>query len=245
MSVFKRRKPEDMETAGEERIPPSFDTAPGLGSDDELSVPPYRPAPPGPAAVLPPVKETPTMGRSPFAPAPPSPQPTSALAGPPRPAPAAAAPIAPMPSPGAPAALPVPPRPVRESAERRTLVVGRGISVQGVVQDAERLVVEGMVEATMIHATELSISPGGVFKGEVEVEEAEVAGTIDGTLTARASLMIRATGRVLGTARCRRLQVEDGGQISGRMEMLSEGGARAAHGEHEALEPGLPREAAE
>jgi len=120
------------------------------------------------------------------------------------------------------------PRPVmpsarREPGEQRTLVVGRGISVQGTVQDAERLVVEGTVEASMIHATQLSISPGGVFKGEVEVEEAEIAGTIDGTLTARNSLIIRATGRVLGTARCRRLQVEDGGQITGRMEMITEG----------------------
>jgi cytoskeletal protein CcmA (bactofilin family) len=108
-------------------------------------------------------------------------------------------------------------------AERRTLVVGRGISVQGTVQDAERLVVEGTVEASMIHATELSISPGGVFKGEVEVEDAEVAGTIDGTLTARGNLIVRASGKVLGTARCRRLQVEDGGQITGRIEMLTEG----------------------
>jgi cytoskeletal protein CcmA (bactofilin family) len=110
----------------------------------------------------------------------------------------------------------------RDPSDRRTLVVGRGISVQGVVQDAERLVVEGTVEATMIHATELSIAPGGVFKGEVEVEDAEIAGTIDGTLTVRGNLVIRGTGRVLGTARCRRLQVEDGGQITGRMEMITD-----------------------
>ena len=110
----------------------------------------------------------------------------------------------------------------RDPSERRTLVVGRGISVQGVVQDAERLVVEGTVEATMIHATELAIAPGGVFKGEIEVEDAEIAGTIDGTLTARGSLVIRGSGKVLGTARCRRLQVEDGGQISGRIEMITD-----------------------
>src|SRR5689334_4698538 len=110
----------------------------------------------------------------------------------------------------------------REPGERRTLVVGRGISVQGTVQDAERLVVEGTVEASMIHATELAIAPGGVFKGEVEVEDAEIAGTIDGTLTVRAALIVRASGRVLGTARCRRLQVEDGGQITGRIEMLTD-----------------------
>ncbi|HBK05743.1 MAG TPA: hypothetical protein DDZ81_07735 [Acetobacteraceae bacterium] len=110
----------------------------------------------------------------------------------------------------------------RDPSERRTLVVGRGISVQGIVQDAERLVVEGTVEATMIHATELAIAPGGVFKGEVEVEDAEIAGTIDGTLTARGSLVVRGSGRVLGTAKCRRLQVEDGGQITGRIEMITD-----------------------
>jgi cytoskeletal protein CcmA (bactofilin family) len=112
--------------------------------------------------------------------------------------------------------------PVRDPAERRTLVVGRGISVQGTVQDAERLVVEGTVESTMIHATELSIAPGGIFKGEIEVEDSEIAGTIDGTLTARGSLVVRSSGRVLGTARCRRLQVEDGGQITGRIEMIAD-----------------------
>ena len=129
------------------------------------------------------------------------------------------------PSPSTPVTGPRPanaPTQGRSPAERRTLVVGRGISVQGVVQDAERLVVEGTVESTMIHAAELSVTQGGVFRGEVEVEDAEVAGTIDGTLKARGSLIVRATGKVLGTARCRRLQVEDGGQITGQIEMITE-----------------------
>ena len=135
-------------------------------------------------------------------------------------------PTGPVPAPGM---APQQPRPgiqpsrPREPAERRTLVVGRGISLQGTVADAERLVVEGTVEASMIQATELSIAPGGIFKGEVEVEDAEIAGVIDGTLTARGNLIVRATGKVLGTARCRRLQVEDGGQITGRIEMIQEG----------------------
>ncbi len=197
-------------------------------ADNGLDVPPFRQAATpvaGPAHF--PAKDFPAMGRAPFAPSPtPAPnqppqgmstqgmstqgmQPQGMQPGSgmqmqqPRPA-------------GAPG------RPMGNGAERRTLVVGRGISLQGVVQDAERLVVEGTVEATMIHATELAVAPGGMFKGEVEVEDAEVAGTIDGTLTARGNLIVRATGRVLGTARCRRLQVEDGGQITGRMEMLTE-----------------------
>ncbi len=149
------------------------------------------------------------MGRAPF---------SSATIAPPTATPAAAPPTTMRPAnmPGGRLS------PSRDPAERRTLVVGRGISVQGSVQEAERLVVEGTVEATMIHATELSVSPGGIFKGEIEVEEAEVAGTIDGTCTARGTLVVRATGRLIGIARCRRLQVEDGGQISGTMEMLTD-----------------------
>lgn len=161
-------------------------------SDNGLGVPPFRPAP---------LKDALNMSRPPFSSAPTAPATPSAAARP---------------------ATTMGRQAGRDPSERRTLVVGRGISVQGVVQDAERLVVEGTVEATMIHATELAIAPGGVFKGEVEVEEAEIAGTIDGTLTARGSLIVRGSGRVLGTARCRRLQVEDGGQITGRIEMITD-----------------------
>jgi cytoskeletal protein CcmA (bactofilin family) len=202
--VFKRRKPDDPQavepgTALPAGLPISdqgdtLDHAntPSGPTDNGLGVPPFRPAQP---------QEVQTMSRQPFTTAP---------------TPQAVPPVGVRP------ALP-PIRPAsRDPSERRTLVVGRGISVQGTVQDAERLVVEGTVEASMIHATELAISPGGIFKGEIEVEDAEIAGTIDGTLTARGALIVRATGKVLGTARCRRLQVEDGGQITGHIEMLAD-----------------------
>jgi cytoskeletal protein CcmA (bactofilin family) len=212
--VFKRNKPgqsspdsPDALSGPDGTLPHSEQTgAPVRPGDSGLGVPPFRPAL---------LKEAPAMSRAPF----PAPQP-AAPQSPPAPLPGSPAPR-PM---GAPGARPL----AREPAERRTLVVGRGISLQGVVQDAERLVVEGTIEATMIHATELAISQGGVFRGEVEVEDAEVAGTIDGTLTVRNSLIVRATGKVLGTARCRRLQVEDGGQITGRIEMITDSAPRPA-----------------
>jgi cytoskeletal protein CcmA (bactofilin family) len=116
----------------------------------------------------------------------------------------------------------VTPMPRLGSDEERTLFVGLGISVLGNVLDAERLVVEGVVEANMLQANQLSILSGGVFKGGVEVDEAEVAGTIDGTLTVWNSLIIRNTGSVLGIVRCRQLEVEEGGKINGQMNMITE-----------------------
>jgi cytoskeletal protein CcmA (bactofilin family) len=202
--VFKRRKPDESQVDEAGGIWPAGLSLPDQGGqpdrpgtargplDNGLGVPPFRPAQP---------QEVQTMSRPPFTTAPTPPA---------------------VPQAGPRPGLPPVRTAARDPSERRTLVVGRGISVQGTVQDAERLVVEGTVEATMIHATELAISPGGVFKGEIEVEDVEVAGTIDGTLTARGGLTVRATGKVLGTARCRRLQVEDGGQITGRIEMLTD-----------------------
>jgi len=65
----------------------------------------------------------------------------------------------------------------------RMLVVGPGISLQGTMQGVERLV-ESTLEANMTRATELRIRDG-VVKGEVEVQDTEIAGTIDGADGAR------------------------------------------------------------
>ncbi len=105
---------------------------------------------------------------------------------------------------------------------RGTLVVGRGISLNGTIRNAGQLVVEGRFKGSLVDASALSIAAGGVFKGETEVADAEIAGTMDGSLTARGSLLVRNGGMVIGEARCRRLRVEDGGQITGRIEMTAE-----------------------
>lgn len=158
----------------------------------------------------------------------PVPKDTTAVSLPPKPATPPTTATRPLPSPvstGAGASIGAS-RPLRptapDAAERRTLVVGRGISLQGTVSDAERLVVEGTVESEMIQATELNVAQSGVFRGEVQVEDAEIAGLFDGTITVRGNLVIRATGKVNGTARYRKLSVEEGGVVSGRMETITE-----------------------
>jgi cytoskeletal protein CcmA (bactofilin family) len=198
MNVFSRRR--DTPARPAEPEPATVPTA----RDPELGVPPRFDSR-EPTMSLAPKPTAPTI--------PTGPTPPSGTAIPPRPM---GAPMGGMPaSGGGPAAR-------ASAADRRTLVVGRGISLQGTVSEAERLVVEGTVESQMIQATELSISEAGVFRGEVQVEDAEIAGTFDGTLTARGALVIRSTGRVIGVARCRRLSVEEGGQVSGKMEMLGD-----------------------
>ena len=132
----------------------------------------------------------------------------------------------PKPASGSPSGLPVSPQEskalpssVSDPLTKRTLVIGRGISIQGTVMNAERLVVEGTFEASMVQATELVIAPGGIFKGAAQVRDVQVAGTFDGTLTGLGDLVVYETGKVFGIVQCKHLQVENGGEITGRLDM--------------------------
>jgi cytoskeletal protein CcmA (bactofilin family) len=229
MSVFRRRREEGLAgplgaaepTAGAAAVPPAAATTVPVARDPELGVPPFRPVARDSGGSVG------ATGSRPAVPVAPSAAPVYAGAA----ARNGGAGTHPYGTPTLPGARSVGAAAVTtggggvsraEEGERRTLVVGKGISLQGTVSDAERLVVEGTVESQMIQAAELLITHAGVFKGEVQIEDAEIAGTFDGTLTATGNLIIRATGKVMGVARCRRLQVEEGGQISGRMEMLTE-----------------------
>lgn len=126
----------------------------------------------------------------------------------------------------------------RGYGEGKKLIVGRDIALSGQISSCEKLVVEGRVEANIAECREIEISETGTFKGEAEIDVAEVGGTFEGTLLARDLLMVRANGRVTGKVRYGRLEIERGGQINGDVRVYGSDGADdadarkpAAHGE--------------
>lgn len=113
-------------------------------------------------------------------------------------------------------------RSVGSYGDSKKLVVGREIALNGEISACEKLVVEGRVEANMKDCREIEVAESGTFKGEAEIEIAEISGAFEGNITARNLLIIRSTGRVIGKVRARQLEVERGGEISGEMEILPE-----------------------
>ncbi|MCT6855238.1 MULTISPECIES: bactofilin family protein [Bombella] len=103
----------------------------------------------------------------------------------------------------------------------RTLIVHNSITIRGSIENIERLIVEGTVAVEHLTVKELIIAPDGHFHGSAEAGTAEVAGTLEGDLTVRNMLTIRASGRLLGNAECRRLQVDEGGQVTGKLGMIT------------------------
>ena len=112
-------------------------------------------------------------------------------------------------------------RPRRGDGESRKLTVGREIRLNGEITSCNKLVVEGEVEASLSDARIIEVAPTGVFKGNAQVDEADISGRFEGELVARDRLIVRAGGRISGSIRYGRIVIESGGEISGDMQTLS------------------------
>jgi cytoskeletal protein CcmA (bactofilin family) len=117
--------------------------------------------------------------------------------------------------------VPAPPPPAmpRREGEARKLTVGREIALSGEITSCDTLVVEGSVEANLQNCHDVDIAESGLFKGSATIDNADVRGTFEGSLTVRKRLLIRAGGTVSGTIRYGQIEIEAGGQISGDVQV--------------------------
>jgi cytoskeletal protein CcmA (bactofilin family) len=129
----------------------------------------------------------------------------------------------------APASVPQPVQAVDTAGQEEggsKLIVGPNIKLKGVeITDCDTIVVEGFVEAT-IYSRVIQISRQGAFKGSAEIDIAEIHGEFNGDLTVRQKLVICSTGKVSGKIRYGKLVIEEGGQLSGDVQMDVPGTAR-------------------
>lgn len=105
--------------------------------------------------------------------------------------------------------------------EGKRLTVGKDIKLSGEINSCDILAVEGTVEASLIGAKAIEISSGGVFKGNAEIDTADIAGIYEGDLIVRDRLTLRSSGKIRGTIRYARLEVELGGEMVGQVETLT------------------------
>jgi cytoskeletal protein CcmA (bactofilin family) len=202
---------------------------PSMDNSDDLSIPAKpltRPATPTPAATA--AAPSPlNLGKPPVMP-PRAPEP-------PRPAEAAAIsrPIELPRRPGeaSAAAASAAATPKKPEAETRKLIVGREIALSGEITSCDRLVVEGSVEANLANCRDIDIAESGLFKGSASIDDAEIRGRFEGVLTVRGRLLIRSTGKVVGTVRYGQIEIECGGQISGDIQAQAPAASQTGDGD--------------
>lgn len=89
----------------------------------------------------------------------------------------------------------------------------------------EDLVVNGRFEGTQIKgARRLSVTPHATVKGDVSVETADIAGTVEGALHGSGTVVVHRTARIRGEISATSLRVENGTNLedavlSGRISL--------------------------
>ena len=111
--------------------------------------------------------------------------------------------------------------PVNTVSEGRQLLVGKGISLTGEIQECNHLVVEGRVEAALKGSKVLEIKESGTFIGSVQIESATISGVFEGEITVNGRLTITETGSITGTIAYKELEIQAGARIDGKVSPIT------------------------
>lgn len=105
-----------------------------------------------------------------------------------------------------------------KSSSNRVLTVGNDILMKGEITTCDRLVIEGAVDATLKDVHTMEIAETGSFKGVADVKEAEISGSVEGTLNVSGRLIVYASGKVNGNITYGEIEIERGGQLTGEVK---------------------------
>ena len=99
-------------------------------------------------------------------------------------------------------------------------VIGHSIRIDGDLRGDEDLRIEGNISGTIqLPNHSLTIGREGKIKANVYAKTITVDGEINGDLYGSESVIIRATGRVIGNVIATRIGVEEGAQFKGSIDM--------------------------
>lgn len=96
---------------------------------------------------------------------------------------------------------------------RGVALIREDLIVKGEIQNCREIDVYGYVEGK-ITAQTLRVHPGGRVFGTIKAENAEIQGTVQGTVTVKQLISIASTGSVSGSVRYGRLALAQGGELS-------------------------------
>jgi cytoskeletal protein CcmA (bactofilin family) len=104
-------------------------------------------------------------------------------------------------------------------SENALNIIGKGTVINGNVTAGGDMRVEGRITGTVICKAKLVLSPDGVIEGNIDAQQATLAGDVKGTVVARQLLQIMETGKVLGDIVTEKLIVQLGAFFSGNCRM--------------------------
>jgi len=93
--------------------------------------------------------------------------------------------------------------------------IGPEVIVSGDLASDAQLQVDGRIDGN-VRCAGLSQGPNGIIAGNIFAEEARLAGTVEGTVSA-GTVAVEATARILGDVAYETISIEAGATIEGRL----------------------------
>jgi len=104
-------------------------------------------------------------------------------------------------------------------------LIAADVEITGTIKSSSALRIEGKLDGELICSADASIGKGAVIKGNLSVNSIVVEGTIQGNITAKDKIEMKATAKVHGDIKAKRLAVEDGVTFVGHSEVNPSGAA--------------------
>ncbi len=101
-------------------------------------------------------------------------------------------------------------------------IIAPGMKVVGDCSSDGIVRIEGRVEGLIKAAKSVVVGKDGVVKGDIETQDVIVAGRVSGTITAQSRVELQASCHVEGDIRSRRIKLDEGGHVDGRLHMGAE-----------------------
>lgn len=109
--------------------------------------------------------------------------------------------------------------PYETAKESRTSVLGSTLRFKGRLSADEDLLIQGYVEGTIKHSSNLTIGKKGRIKGNVRAEFIDVEGSVNGDLTGTKTVAVRDSAKVEGNIYCPSVTLSEGAKFNGSIDM--------------------------
>lgn len=98
-------------------------------------------------------------------------------------------------------------------------IIGPGMKIVGDCITDGTVRVEGVVEGNVRAGKAVVIGKEGTVDGSIETQDAVIAGTVKGTITAASRLELQSSCHIEGEVLARRMQLEEGAILNGKVKM--------------------------
>jgi cytoskeletal protein CcmA (bactofilin family) len=108
----------------------------------------------------------------------------------------------------------------RKGDPTQLTIIAVGTSITGDLTSEGIVKIEGRIEGVVRAASQVLIAKGGLVVGDIHTREAVVGGEVKGSVHAEERVEIQATASVEGDIVTMKIQIAEGGVVSGALKMI-------------------------